>query len=110
MFKWNKGWIVFFCMPMLLGAQNILTTTSVLRDMAQNIAPDHCQVETIVPRGMDPHIYEPTPSDIDLVLASDLIFMNGLRLEGWLDKIITNAGRHGKKVTVTEGITPITRI
>jgi len=110
MFKWNKGWIVFFCMPMFLGAQNILTTTSVLRDMAQNIAPDHCQVETIVPRGMDPHIYEPTPSDIDLVLASDLIFMNGLRLEGWLDKIITNAGRHGKKVTVTEGITPITSL
>lgn len=110
MCKWNKGWMVLLCMPAFLGAQNILTTTSVLRDMAQHIAPDHCRVETIVPRGMDPHIYEPTPSDIDLVLASDLIFMNGLRLEGWLDKIISNAGRHGKKVIVTEGITPITSL
>jgi len=97
-------------MPAWLGAQNILTTTSVLQDMAKNIAPDHCRVETIVPRGMDPHIYEPTPSDIELVLASDLIFMNGLLLEGWLDKVISHAGQHGKKVIVTKGIRPITSL
>lgn len=96
--------------PAFLSGQNILTTTSVLQDMAQNIAPDDCQVQTIVPRGMDPHIYEPTPSDIELVLQSDLIFMNGLRLEGWLNKVISNAGTHGEKVIVTEGIPPITSL
>lgn len=110
MCRWTKGWIWLLTMPAWLGAQNILTTTSVLQDMAKNIAPDHCRVETIVPRGMDPHIYEPTPSDIELVLASDLIFMNGLLLEGWLDKVISHAGQHGKKVIVTKGIRPITSL
>lgn len=90
-----------------LEGQHVLATTSVLQDIAQNIAPSSCTVQTIVPRGMDPHIYEPTPSDVELVNQSDLILMNGLRLEVWIDKLIDHSGQHGKKIIVSQGIDPI---
>ncbi|NBB88447.1 MAG: zinc ABC transporter solute-binding protein [Bacteroidetes bacterium] len=62
MFRWSKAWIGLLFISSGLGAQNILTTTSVLQDMAAEIAPKHCSVKTIVPRGMDPHTYEAIPS------------------------------------------------
>lgn len=108
MYRWSKAWFGVLFISSWGCAQNILTTTSVLQDMAAEIAPAQCSVQTIVPRGMDPHTYEAIPSDVELVQASDLIFKNGLKLEGWLEKIIENAGKKGAAVTVTAGIQPIT--
>ena len=96
---------LLFCWS--LEGQNVLATTSFLEDIAQNIAPSSCTIQTIVPRGMDPHIYEPTPSDVELVNQSDLILMNGLRLEVWIDNLIDHSGKHGKKVVVSKGVNPI---
>jgi ABC-type Zn uptake system ZnuABC Zn-binding protein ZnuA len=85
----------------------VVATASILSDMAKNIAGDAVEVATIVPIGGDPHIYEPTPSDAQLVASADLILKNGLTFEGWLDELIENSGTRARIVTVTEGIEPI---
>ena len=86
----------------------VVSTASIFSDMAENIAGDIVEVQTIVPIGDDPHLYEPTPGDARKVADADLILKNGLTFEGWLNELIENSGTKGKIVTITEGITPIT--
>ncbi|MEZ5058669.1 MAG: zinc ABC transporter substrate-binding protein [Saprospiraceae bacterium] len=85
----------------------VVATASMIADMAENISGGLVDVETIVPIGGDPHIYEPTPSDAALVASADLILMNGLTFEGWLKELIENSGTSAKSILVTEGIAPI---
>jgi ABC-type Zn uptake system ZnuABC Zn-binding protein ZnuA len=86
----------------------VLATTSMIADMARNIAGDRLEVQCILPIGGDPHIYEPTPRDAQKAADADLILVNGLTLEGWMKELITNSGTKAKVVVVTEGITAIT--
>lgn len=53
-------------------------------DMSRVIGGSYIDVETIVPIGSDPHLYEPTPNDVRKVNEADLIFINGFTFEGWL--------------------------
>ena len=85
----------------------VVATASMIADMAENISGGLVAVETIVPIGGDPHIYEPTPSDAALVASADLILMNGLTFEGWLKELIDNSGTAAKSILVTRGIDPI---
>jgi len=87
--------------------KTVLATASMLADMAENIAGGEVTVDMIVPIGGDPHIYEPTPNDVQRVLKADLVLKNGLTFEGWLEELIENSGTKAKTVRVTEGITPI---
>lgn len=85
----------------------MVATASIFADMAENISGGLLDVKSIVPIGGDPHIYEPTPGDAQLVASADLILMNGLTFEGWLNKLIANSGTKARVVLITEGITPI---
>ena len=86
----------------------IVATASMFADMATNIGGDLIETATIVPIGGDPHIYEPTPGDVRLLLDADLILQNGLTFEGWINDLIRNSGSNAPVATITEGITPIT--
>lgn len=88
----------------------IVSTASIFADMAEVIAGDLLDVQTIVPIGGDPHIYEPTPGDAQLVNRADLILRNGLTFEGWLNELIENSGTKATNVLITEGIQPIESI
>lgn len=85
----------------------VVATASIFADMAQNIAGDEVRIESVVPIGGDPHIYEPTPSDAQLIANADLILKNGLTFEGWLTELIANSGTKAEVKLITEGITPI---
>lgn len=61
----------------------VLTTFTVLADIAENVAGDHLRVESITKPGAEVHGYEPTPGDIRRAAAADLILDNGLNLEVW---------------------------
>lgn len=92
------------------GAQDrlkVVATATMFEDMARMISGDLLEVVSIVPVGGDPHIYEPTPSDVRLVAEADLIVRNGLTFEGWLDELITNSGTKADVVTITKDIPPI---
>lgn len=85
----------------------VVSTASIFADMAENIAGGHVDVKTIVPIGGDPHIYEPTPGDAQLVSQADLILKNSLTFEGWLNGLIESAGGKATVVTITEGVQSI---
>ncbi len=85
----------------------VVSSASMIYDMAKNISGDLVDNRLIVPIGGDPHLYEPTPSDAKLVNEADQIFINGLTFEGWILELIKNSGTSAKLDTVTNGIVPL---
>ena len=82
----------------------VVASASMFADMAEVIGGNLIEVKMIVPIGGDPHIYEPTPADAQLVASADLILRNGLTFEGWIDELVENSGFSGTYTTITEGI------
>jgi manganese transport system substrate-binding protein len=64
----------------------VLTTFTVLADMARNVAGEHARVESITRVGAEIHEYEPTPSDLVRAQAADLLLANGMNLELWFEQ------------------------
>lgn len=84
-----------------------VTTTSFLADIATQIAGDQGDVQSVLPIGTDPHIYDPVPEDARKIAEAELLILNGLTLEGWLAEMIDNSGRTIIKVIATDGIEAI---
>lgn len=84
----------------------VVTTFTVLADMAQNVAGDKAEVVSITKPGAEIHGYEPTPQDIVRARDADLILWNGLNLELWFRQFLANLGDI-PSVTLTDGIDPI---
>ncbi|NNF20807.1 MAG: zinc ABC transporter solute-binding protein, partial [Saprospiraceae bacterium] len=99
----------FITAGLTLAAQKpkVVCSASMIWDITKNIAGDHVEHGLIVPIGGDPHLYEPTPADAQLVYEADLIFINGLTFEGWILELIANSGTKAITDTVTSGIVPI---
>jgi zinc/manganese transport system substrate-binding protein len=85
----------------------IVATTSMIADIAQNIAGNRIKIDCILPIGSDPHLHEPTPKDAQMVGEAQLVLVNGLTLEGWMKELIENSGTKAKIVTCTVGIDAI---
>ena len=84
----------------------VVTTFTVIQDIAQNVAGDAATVESITKPGAEIHEYEPTPKDIVKAQSADLILWNGLNLERWFERFFQNI-KNKPAVVVTEGITPL---
>ena len=84
----------------------VVTTFTVIQDIAQNVAGEAATVESITKPGAEIHDYQPTPKDIAKAQTADLILWNGLNLERWFEQFFQNMPNK-PAVTVTEGITPI---
>ena len=88
------------------GKKKVVTTFTILADIAQNIAGDNLEVESITRIGSEIHGYEPTPSDLTKAQDADLILYNGMNLERWFEQFYKNLG-DVDSVLLTEGIEPI---
>lgn len=88
------------------GKMVVLTTFTIIEDIAQNVAGEMATVESITKAGAEIHDYEPTPKDIAKVKDADLILYNGMNLERWFEKFYQDA-KDTPAVVVTDGITPI---
>ena len=84
----------------------VLTTFTVLADLARNVAGDRLQVASIVKPGAEIHGYQPTPSDIERASKADLIVENGLGLELWARRFTAAAG-DVPTITLSEGMNPL---
>lgn len=84
----------------------VVTTFTVIQDIAKNVAGDAATVESITKPGAEIHEYEPTPKDIVKAQSADLILWNGLNLERWFERFFQNI-KDKPAVVVTEGITPL---
>ncbi len=86
----------------------MVATTSFLRDIAQNVAGTQFRVGELIPIGVDPHEWQPTPADLVTVVGSDLLIVNGGGLEGTLLQQLRNAGGKERVVVAAQGLKPRT--
>ncbi len=86
--------------------KKVVTTFTILADMARNVAGDKLVVESITRIGAEIHGYEPTPSDLTKAQDADLILYNGMNLERWFEPFYNNLG-DVSSVLLTEGIEPM---
>lgn len=84
----------------------VVTTFTVIQDMAKNVAGDAADVESITKVGAEIHEYDPTPQDITKALSADLVLWNGLNLELWFKRFFEDI-KDVPSVVVTEGIEPM---
>lgn len=69
----------------------VVTTFTIIQDIAQNVAGDAAVVESITKPGAEIHDYQPTPKDIVKAQKADLILWNGLNLERWFERFFNEA-------------------
>lgn len=84
----------------------VVTTFTVIQDIAQNVAGDKAIVESITKPGAEIHDYQPTPLDVVRAQAADLVLWNGFNLERWFEKFYHNINEV-PQIIVTEGIEPM---
>lgn len=85
-------------------ALSVLAAESFIADMAQNVAGDRLQVETLMPLGLDPHAFEPTPQDVARVADSQVLIVNGAGFEEWLQEVLDNAGGRRQVIEASAGL------
>ena len=83
----------------------VVCTIGMITDIVRNVAGDHAQVEGIIGEGVDPHLYKPTRGDVVALRKADVVFYNGLLLEGRMTDILVRIASTGKFVkAVTETV------
>lgn len=85
-------------------ALRVMATTTILADLAAQVAGDRSRVESIAPAGAAVEDYEPTPDDARRVSAADVIVVNGLGLDAWSASLLRNTKSGTLTVTVTQGL------
>lgn len=84
----------------------VVTTFTVIQDIAQNVAGDVADVESITKPGAEIHDYQPTPHDVVKAQSADLVLWNGLNLERWFEKFFANV-KSVPSAIVSEGVAPM---
>ena len=84
----------------------IVVTTSILGDAVRNIVQDHATVITLMGPGVDPHAYNATQQDVKYLLNADIVFYNGLHLEGKMTDILHKLSKKKPFYSAGEAIAP----
>jgi zinc/manganese transport system substrate-binding protein len=84
----------------------IVTSFSLLEDLVKNVGTDRVQVRSFVPRNGDPHSFEPGTQDVRTLSQAKLVFINGLGLEAWFEKLLSNAASKTSVITLTDSLKP----
>lgn len=99
-----------FCSSFAVASESkpiVVASTTQIADFARQVAGDRLIVKSVLAPGADPHTYQPTPDDVQMVLGSDICLENGLHLEGknWMSTLANDAGK--PIITTTDGIKPL---
>ena len=87
-------------------AVRVLASTSFLADIAQNVAGDRLTVDSLLPIGADPHAYQAAPSDVAKISESDLLILNGVEYEHFIEPLLENAGGEHLVIEAAAGLEP----
>ncbi|WP_017347851.1 metal ABC transporter substrate-binding protein [Pantoea sp. A4] len=83
---------------------NAVASFTVLGDIVKEVGGSHVNVKSLVGPNGDPHTFEPTPKDSQELNQADVVFVSGLGLEGWLDRLVKASGYKGHPVVTSAGI------
>jgi zinc/manganese transport system substrate-binding protein len=84
----------------------VVATFSILGDLVRNVGGDRVEVATLVGPNGDVHVYSPTPADVKKLSGAKAIFVNGLGLEGWIERLIGASGSSAPVIVASAGVTP----
>lgn len=98
--------LILISLP-FLQAETVVCSFAILKDLCAQIC-EGTEIEalTIVPNSVDPHLYQPKPSDSKMIAKADLVITNGLNLEGWIGGIISASGYNGTVLLASTNIKP----
>lgn len=85
----------------------VVASFTVIADFAKNVGGDRVNITTIVGPDGDAHVYEPSPADAVAMAGADLVLVNGLHFEGFLQRLVDASATKASIVTLTKGVTPI---
>lgn len=92
--------------PAAAAPVEVVASFPILADMVREVGGERVAVTSLVPPGGDVHVYQPTPQDAGRVAQADLVVVNGLGFEGWLERLV-EAAEAGRVVEAAAGVTPI---
>lgn len=84
----------------------VVASFSLLADMARELLPPEATVHALVGPDADAHVFEPRPVDARRLAEADLVLVNGLGFEGWIDRLVAASGYRGPVVVATRGLQP----
>ncbi|WP_428031111.1 metal ABC transporter substrate-binding protein [Ancylobacter sp.] len=84
----------------------VVASFSILGDFVKQVGGDRVDVTTLVGANGDAHVFQPAPADAKKVAAAQIVFVNGLGFEGWIDRLVKASGTKAEIVVATTGITP----
>ena len=85
----------------------VVASFSIIADMAQKVGGPRVVVTSLIPRATDPHVFQPSPQDARLLQSAQIIFTNGLGLEGAIDRLIASTGQIKKRVVLSTKVKPL---
>jgi len=85
----------------------VVASFTVIADFAKNVGGDRVNITTIVGPDGDAHVYEPSPADAVAMAKADIVLVNGLHFEGFLQRLVDASATKASIVTLTKGVTPI---
>lgn len=96
--------LLSLALPMQASAElNVIASFSILGDMAKNIGQERITLRTIVGPDSDAHVYEPTPADAIAMAKADVILINGMQFEGFINRLIQASESKAPVVEATKG-------
>jgi zinc/manganese transport system substrate-binding protein len=85
----------------------VIASFSIIGDFAKNVGGEHVEVTTLVGPDGDAHVYEPKPADAVAMAGADVVLVNGLHFEGFLERLVETSGAKAQIVELTKGVEPL---
>jgi zinc/manganese transport system substrate-binding protein len=85
----------------------VIASFSIIGDFAQNVGGERVEVTTLVGPDGDAHVYEPRPADAAAMATADVVLVNGLHFEGFLERLVETSGAKAQVVELTKGVEPL---
>ncbi len=106
------GALALAASPLTAAAQTVdrikaVATFSILGDLVRQVGGERVEVTTLVGPNGDAHVYSPTPADGRRLTEARIVFTNGLKFEGWIDRLIKSSGTRAAKVEASRGVKPM---
>ena len=107
--KTLRQWLVLACLAIAASTASaqplkVVASFSILGDLAREVGGDRIELHTLVGPDSDAHVYQPTPANAKTIAQANLVIVNGLGFEGWIDRLIKSSGYRGSVVRASTGI------